>query len=123
MIKGASPFQLLPLVVPCTVPSRCCTPIFQKVAAQIGFSTLLVNNDAGGAGDGALPLERALACFVGAVPHPEEWQVRLSRVWCFKVAAVGVELTLSSSLMFCVCVDLRQSLFVGCVLCLVQKGL
>ncbi|CAN0269230.1 unnamed protein product, partial [Ectocarpus sp. 12 AP-2014] len=49
-----------------------------KVASRLGFGTLLVNGDARGggqgAGDGALSLERALACFVGAIPHPRDWQ-------------------------------------------------
>ncbi|CAN0486403.1 unnamed protein product, partial [Ectocarpus sp. 12 AP-2014] len=49
-----------------------------KVASRLGFGTLLVNGDARGggqgAGDGALSLERALACFVGAIPHPRVWQ-------------------------------------------------
>eukprot|EP00903_Cladosiphon_okamuranus_P008819 g8446.t1 len=45
-----------------------------EVASRIGFRTVLVTGDAaGGVGGGALPLERALACFVGAIPHPDEW--------------------------------------------------
>ena len=42
--------------------------------------TLRVDGDAEGGGGGgrddALPLDRALACFVGAIPHPDEWKVR-----------------------------------------------
>ncbi|CBJ25487.1 conserved unknown protein [Ectocarpus siliculosus] len=49
-----------------------------EVASRLGFGTLLVNGDASsggqGAGNGALSLERALACFVGAIPHPRDWQ-------------------------------------------------
>ncbi|CAB1121115.1 unnamed protein product [Ectocarpus sp. CCAP 1310/34] len=49
-----------------------------KIASRLGFGTLLVNGDARsggqGTGDGALSLERALACFVGAIPHPRDWQ-------------------------------------------------
>ncbi|CAM9734807.1 unnamed protein product [Pylaiella littoralis] len=48
-----------------------------EVASRLGFRTLLVDGDArtgAVAREGGLPLERALACFVGAIPHPDEWQ-------------------------------------------------
>ncbi len=60
------------------IPPRnpaCAPGPFSKVVSRLGFRTLLVDGGGGAAGPGGLPLERALACFVGAIPHPEEWQV------------------------------------------------
>lgn len=71
----------VPLTEPRPVPSRPTQCLNSQVASRIGFRTLLVTGDAAGvvAGGGEsatpLPLERGLACFIGAIPHPEEWLV------------------------------------------------
>lgn len=46
-----------------------------KVASSLGLQTLRVDDGGKGILDAGVSFDRAVACFVGAIPHPDDWQV------------------------------------------------